>query len=188
MDRPEMADRMANPSDESTFLASRLDRAHRPPDDANPVDTLFRDLLRLRREDPVFRTRRADRIHAAILSPQAFVLRYLGDQHDDRLIVVNLGRDIYPAPATEPLLAPPAGSAWSVLWSSEAPEYDGQGIPPLDTRIPWRITAHATLVLAPVPEESLPPIGDEKTQGPIPADILQDIHPGVRARFQHRED
>ena len=38
---------------------------------------------------------------------------------DDRLLLVNFGRDLHLDPAPEPLLAPPEGADWRVLWSSE---------------------------------------------------------------------
>ena len=41
------------------------------------VYALHRDLLRLRREDPVFREHDATRIHGAAFGPDAFLLRFL---------------------------------------------------------------------------------------------------------------
>ena len=40
-----------------------------------------------------------------MLSERAFVLRFFGDNGDDRLLVVNLGYDLYLDVAPEPLLA-----------------------------------------------------------------------------------
>jgi len=186
MNRPEMAERMLDPGAESTFLASKLNRSEQPPRERNPVYAFFRDLLKLRREDPVFRARRADWIHGAVIAPEAFVLRYHGGEIGDRLIVVNLGRDIYPPPATEPLVVPPRGKVWSVLWSSESFEYDGQGIPLADTRKPWRISGHAALVLTSVPEESASAIWEGDGQPPVVAGEIQDVHPGVVDQFRKR--
>jgi len=54
--------RLADPSDPQTFERSKLDWSQW---DRNPeVIALHRDLIRLRREDPVFASQRADRIHA----------------------------------------------------------------------------------------------------------------------------
>src|SRR5690606_12561887 len=89
--------------------------------------------------------------HGAVIGPEAFALRFFGDSSDCRLIVVNLGRDLYPTPNTEPLLAPPPGMDWSVAWFSEHPGYGGSGIPPLEADQPWRAPGHSALVLAPVP-------------------------------------
>ena len=82
---------------------------------------LHRDLLRLRREDAVFAAQRADRIHGAVIAGEAFLLRYFGENGDDRLVLVNLGRDLDWRPIAEPLLVPPAGRTWQLLWSSEDP-------------------------------------------------------------------
>ena len=79
----------------------------------------------------------------------------LGDLHD-RLLVVNLGREQWLDPAPEPLLAPPRGKAWQLLWSSEDPRYGGSGTPPLDTEEGWRIPGHAAVVLASAPREARP--------------------------------
>jgi maltooligosyltrehalose trehalohydrolase len=68
---------------------------------------------------------------------------------DDRLLVVNLGVDLVLNPAPEPLLAPPAGKEWAILWSSEDPRYGGVGTPPLETTENWLIPGHAAIVLTP---------------------------------------
>ena len=107
------------------------------------------DLLKLRRADPAFRAQRPRGVDGAVLGPGAFVLRYFGDGGDDRLLVVNVGRDLHLDPAPEPLLAPPEGKAWAVLWSSEDPRYGGCGTAPPDTEEGWRIPGEAALVLAP---------------------------------------
>jgi maltooligosyltrehalose trehalohydrolase len=85
-----------------------------------------------------------------VLGPAAFVLRYLGEGGDDRLLLVNLGRDLPLLPASEPLLAPPANALWRVHWSSEDPRYGGGGIVALTPEEDWNLTGHATLVMSPV--------------------------------------
>ena len=49
-----------------------------------------------------------------MLASEAFVLRFFGTAGDDRLLVVNLGRDLLLRPASEPLLAPPMGMGWEL--------------------------------------------------------------------------
>ena len=49
------------------------------------------------------------RVDGAVLGPEAFVLRFFGENGSDRLLLVNLGRDLDLDSAPEPLLAPPAG-------------------------------------------------------------------------------
>ena len=91
------------------MLRSKLDLAERQRHAG--MYALHRDLLRLRREEPVFRAQRRGGMDGAVLAPEALVLRFFGTHHDDRLLVVNLGRDLHLNPAPEPLLAPPAGMA-----------------------------------------------------------------------------
>jgi maltooligosyltrehalose trehalohydrolase len=92
---------------------------------------LHRDLLALRRNDPVLSSAGRRRPEGAVLGPGAFLLRYIDGEHGDRLIVVNLGCDLDFTPVREPLIAPPFDHRWRLVWSSEAPEYGGQGTPPL---------------------------------------------------------
>jgi maltooligosyltrehalose trehalohydrolase len=69
----------------------------------------------------------------------------------DRLLIVNLGRDLRLEPAPEPLLAPVEGQGWRLLWSSDAPRYGGAGTPALDSDGVWRIPGHVAMVLIPGP-------------------------------------
>ena len=68
---------------------------------------LHTDLLKLRREEPVFRCvqRRGD-LDGAVFGTDAFVLRYFGDgDHtggNDRLLLVNLGSDLSVVPGPNP--------------------------------------------------------------------------------------
>jgi maltooligosyltrehalose trehalohydrolase len=89
----------------------------------------------------------------AVLGPEAFVLRFFGAHGNDRLLIVNLGRDLPLIPAPEPLLAPPEEREWQTLWSSEDPRYGGGGTAPLDTVQNWQIPGHAAVVLWPTPVE-----------------------------------
>jgi maltooligosyltrehalose trehalohydrolase len=47
-------------------------------------------------------------------------------------------------------LAPPAGRAWEVLWSTDRVEYGGVGTPPLETETGWQIAGESAVVLRPV--------------------------------------
>ncbi len=76
---------------------------------------LHRDLLELRRGDPRFQHGSAQRaVDGAVLAHEAFVLRYFGDGGDDRLLIVNFGRELELSPVPEPLLAPPHERAWKL--------------------------------------------------------------------------
>ena len=145
---PELQASFSDPGDPATFERSKLDHAER--DAHREIYALHCDLLKLRRDDPVFRAQKPRGLDGAVLSPEAFLLRFFGDHPgDDRLLLVNLGRDLHLDPAPEPLLAPPADSEWAVLWSSEDLKYGGIGTPPLETDQNWRIPGHAAVVLKP---------------------------------------
>jgi maltooligosyltrehalose trehalohydrolase len=60
---------------------------------------------------------------------------------------VNLGTDLHLDPCPEPLLAPLPGASWRVIWSSEDPEYGGQGAFPPNTGYSWRIPGSAAVAL-----------------------------------------
>lgn len=149
---PEMQTRFAGPGDRATFERCKLDHSER--NTHREIYDLHCDLLRLRREEPVFRAQRRGGLDGAVLSPLTFVLRFFGEDGDDRLLMINLGIDLHLNPAPEPLLAPPADSEWTTLWSSENPKYGGIGMPPLDSPPRdigdnWRIPGHAAVVLKP---------------------------------------
>ena len=108
---------------------------------------LHKDLLKLRREDPVFRAQRSDWMHGAVLGPEAFALRFFGGSDGDRLLLVNFGRDLDFQPSPEPLLAPPKTGRWEMLWSSEDPRYGGSVWPPLEESGTWSIPAHSATVM-----------------------------------------
>ena len=154
--QPEMREHHPDPGDPATFERSKLDLRERRRH--APIYALHKDLIALRRDDPVFRAQRPGGLDGAVLSGDAFVLRYFGGPHGDRLLLVNLGRDLRLIPAPEPLLAPPEGRLWEVLWSSEDPRYGGTGTPPPDAGNGWRIPGHAALVMRPDGREGLCPI------------------------------
>lgn len=143
-DRP--LEQFPDPADLQTFLACKLDWSER---EQHPqFIALHRDLLRLRRGDPVFAAQRADRIDGAVLGAETFALRFFGEEHGDRLLLVNLGRGQRGYPSAEPLLAPPEGSQWELRWSSQEVRYGGPGVAALDTTNNWYLPGHAAVLLA----------------------------------------
>lgn len=147
---PEVRSCIPAPHEPSTFERCKLDLSER--ERHGPCYTLHRDLLRLRREDPVFRAQGGGGLDGAVLTPETFLLRFFSPDRngDDRLLLVNLGRDLHLVPAPEPLLGPPDGARWEVLWSSEDPRYGGCGAaPPEDEDGGWRIPGQAAVVLRP---------------------------------------
>jgi maltooligosyltrehalose trehalohydrolase len=143
-----MKSRIPRPDDPEVFARSKLDPSER--ERHAEAYALHCDLLRLRRDDPALRVRRRGRLEGAVLGPGAFVLRYLADGADDRLLLVNLGPELALSPASEPLLAPPAEALWDLLWSSEDPRYGGGGIVAMSAEEDWILTGHSALVMSPV--------------------------------------
>jgi maltooligosyltrehalose trehalohydrolase len=148
---PEMQSRLPDPGDPRSFEQSKLDFSERQQH--AETYTLHRDLLRLRRQDPVLGSQRPGGMDGAVLGSAAFVVRFFAEDGHDRLLIVNLGRDLHFDPAPEPLLAPPEHLRWKTLWSSEDPCYGGSGTPPLETETNWHIPGEAAVVLTPTPQE-----------------------------------
>jgi maltooligosyltrehalose trehalohydrolase len=143
---------LPDPADPSTFQSCKLRFAER--DDHADTYSLFRDLLRLRREDVTLReAQRTGGLDGAVLGEQAFVLRFFSQPEStsqDRLLVLNLGCDLHLIPAPEPLLAPPEDVSWTLQWSSEDPKYGGSGIPRIEFDENWIIPGRAALLLQPM--------------------------------------
>ena len=112
------------PALRETFERCKLDWSER--ERHAPIYALHRDLLRLRREDPAIRQRRADLMEGAVLAERCFALRFFCAEAD-RLLLVNLGPDLALRPLAEPLLAPPLGHVWALVWCSEDLKYGGEG-------------------------------------------------------------
>jgi maltooligosyltrehalose trehalohydrolase len=134
---------LPDPADPATFAACRLEWSER---EANvQVVDLHRDLIQLRKRDPIFSRQDKSQIEGAVIGPEAFVLRWFDDADEDRLAIFNLGREIEMVPSAEPLLAPPSDRDWQLLWSSEDPRYGGMGTPKFNANS-WRAPAHMAVV------------------------------------------
>ncbi|CAN7350500.1 malto-oligosyltrehalose trehalohydrolase [Rhizobacter sp. LjRoot28] len=134
-----------DPAAESTFRACKLDFTERATH--APVYRLHRDLLALRRTDPVIAAQRRDAIDGAVLGDDAFILRWFDAACGDRLLLVNLGHERRVSPVPEPLLAPPRGHAWRRVWSSDDPAYDGPGITEPQVADGWRLPGESAIFL-----------------------------------------
>jgi maltooligosyltrehalose trehalohydrolase len=160
--QPGMSHVFPDPGDPDTFARCKLDLGERQSHAA--IYQMHKDLMRLRREDPVFRAQTPRGVDGAVLSAEALVLRFFGgaaagaagiESGDHRLLLVNLGVDLQLDPAPEPLLAPPEGKLWDLLWSSEDPRYEGTGTPPVDSDGNWRVPGHSAVVMRPVEAQSV---------------------------------
>ena len=149
----ELKNCMADPCSEETFRRSKLNFAD--VEKHAGLYALHKDLLKLRREDPVFQTQGAHGLDGAVFSETAFVLRFFSpDFRNDRLLVVNLGSELQLLPSPEPLLGCPEGGRWRVLWSTEDAPYGGCGMASLDVEENWRIPGQTATVLYPGPVAS----------------------------------
>ena len=142
---PEAQAQLIDPTLEETFTSSKLNfderETHRHWYD------LHKDLLKLRRDDAVFRSQRADLLDAAVLGPDALVVRYFGPDDDDRLLLVNFGCELHLSPVPQPLMAPPAGKEWDMLWTSDDPRYGAACTGKLQVDDGWQIPGETTVVL-----------------------------------------
>ncbi|MDB5527818.1 MAG: putative 1,4-alpha-glucan branching enzyme protein [Devosia sp.] len=144
---PAMDERLADPADPATFAASKLDWSEF--ERHGEIVALHRDLLRLRRSETAFTQQgQGARLDGAVLGEQAFFLRYLSEDGDDRLLFINLGRDRHMAIIPDPLVAPPAGRHWESIWSSEHPDYGGSGRYASDMSKFWILPGHSALLFA----------------------------------------
>jgi maltooligosyltrehalose trehalohydrolase len=146
---PEMQHVFADPGNPHTFEMSKLDFSQR--DQNAEAYQLHKDLIALRREDAVFSDPRYRALDGAVLSADAFVLRYFSEWNGHRLLVVNLGTDLYLCPGPEPLLASLSGKSWHVIWSSEDPKYGGLGTFPPDAEDNWRIPGNSAVAFSSEP-------------------------------------
>jgi maltooligosyltrehalose trehalohydrolase len=148
---PEAVQRaLPEPHDRATFERCKLDFSERVKNRA--TYELFRDLLRLRREDATFAAQDGSRLHGAVLAPRTLALRFGTGTGADRLLIVNLGDDVDAGIAAEPLIAPPR-AGWRILFSTEDARYGGAGTPALgdDGRI--LVLGSSAIVLAPAQTE-----------------------------------
>lgn len=143
---PEAETCLHDPSKEESFAMCKLD--WREWERNGSAVEFCRDLIQLRRTDPVFSNPERGGVDGAVLGPEAFCLRFKGRNGDDRLMLVNLGVDLPLSPLPEPLMAPPVGGAWRVIWSSEDPRYGGCGIGPMETDDSCFVPGKCALVLA----------------------------------------
>ncbi len=140
-----MVSRLHAPDAPATFQASKLD--WREAQSHRESLALHRDLIALRQGDDVLSGRRRISVDGSVLSSHAFLLRYCGDDGDDRLLVFNLGRDLHRRSIPDPLVAPPLNRSWRLVWSSEHPDYNGDGPVEIERNDGWLIRGESACVL-----------------------------------------
>jgi len=140
------------PDDPQVFVSCKLSLSEREKNRA--TYDLHVDLLKLRREDSRFRQQISGGVDGAVLGSASFVLRYFAEENDDRLLMVNFGKSQVLEPAPEPLLAPPLGYGWEMLWTSDSPRYGGAGLAPVATQEQWVLPAESTVAFRPAHENA----------------------------------
>ena len=138
------------PTNRKNFERCKLNFAERTTQ--SQFYELHQDLIRLRREDSRFQKQIPGGVDGAVLGENSFVLRYFGQPNDERLLVVNLGAEQPLVPAAEPLLAPPFGFEWEVIWSSDDQRYDGPGVAKPSSDDGWSLPGEATIALRAIPQ------------------------------------
>jgi maltooligosyltrehalose trehalohydrolase len=152
MTTTEMQRLVPAPAESATFERCKLDDAERIAN--GPLMRLHRDLLRLRREDPVLCDSGSDLVRVDSSAPADGVLLIRsGRETAERLLIVNLGAD-HLSPMNDPLLAPPPSESWTELWSSEHPCYGGSGVTRVVRRGRWLLPGHAATLLGTRPGAS----------------------------------
>ncbi len=139
------AKKIADPSNPVTFTDCKLNFTERIKNKAHYK--FYQDLISLRKNDEIFQNMQTIRMDGAVLGADSFLIRYFGDNHNDRLILINFGIDQQLIPAPEPLLVAGDDFKWIILLSTHSVEYGGEGIVPLATST-WEIPGHTALILA----------------------------------------
>jgi maltooligosyltrehalose trehalohydrolase len=152
---PEMQRSLIDPAAENTFIRCKLDPTERMKSPHAEVFQMHKDLLRLRREEPTFRRvqRRGD-FDGSVIAPDAFCLRFFAPNGADCMLIVNFGIDLALDIAPEPLLATPVHKRWGKIFSTEDPQYGGNGTPPVCTEAEgWFIPGRCAIVVKPMAME-----------------------------------
>jgi maltooligosyltrehalose trehalohydrolase len=146
------------PARRDTFSRSKLDWTEAETH-AEAV-ALHRDLIAMRKSDPALSRQVASRqagVDGAVIGPDALLLRFFGETGaDDRLLLVNLGRDLNLRSVAEPLAAPPAGHDWVQSWSSEEHRYGGDGRRAMDLTMRSVLSGEVAVLFTPGPARPRP--------------------------------
>lgn len=135
---------LSDPESPLTFVRSKLD--YKDTEKNQAISVFFRDLIHLRKTDPVFSQMQKIKIDGAVLNNDAFLLRYFGGKNGDRVILINFGPDHILSPGPEPLLVAGREKNFEILLSTESLIYEGEGTSPLNPSY-WKIPGHSATVL-----------------------------------------
>ena len=140
---PAAAAQILDPCSLDTFQAARLNHAERQSN--HETLQLFTDLLALRRQYAQALSTRD--LASAVLTPQAFAMRWSAPEGTECLFILNLGAQMECRAWPEPLLVAPPGRHWSGAWASDSPRYGGMGV--VDPQQPggWQFAAETAHLL-----------------------------------------
>lgn len=117
-------------------------------DEKPHIFSLHQDLIALRKKTALINSPRRDQFDAAVLSDRELVLRWFADDGADLLLLFSLGADRDLTPCSEPLLAPPRGSRWKFVLSSEDARFGGRGVISIpDGAGAWRLQGRCATLL-----------------------------------------
>ncbi|MBX7168953.1 MAG: malto-oligosyltrehalose trehalohydrolase [Pirellulales bacterium] len=138
------------PDDPDVVRRCRIDFRER--ETHRPAYELHRELLRLRREDPILSDRSTYELHTAVIGEDIVLIRYLTRDRQDRLVVANLGTELAFRPAAQPLLAPVPGTRWEQVFTSGDVRFGGSSSGPLLRDDGWHFPGETTVLLRLAPE------------------------------------
>ena len=119
-----------DPQAESTFLASKLDLRERTLNGG--IYALYRELLRLRREDPVLSHNDRSQTRVSALTAQIVAIhRWWGDEH--RIVLANLGFAVDLEIGQLNALATIGKQLWTRIFSTAESSFGGNGVHPVDS-------------------------------------------------------
>jgi maltooligosyltrehalose trehalohydrolase len=150
-DTEDLAHLLSDPGSPDTFQRCKLGPDDRATEEAAQYREFFRDLLQLRSHELAIAQKGRRMIDGAVLSDDCFLLRYFSSedtQQLDHLLLVNLGQTLKLEHVPEPLLAPPEGTHWKMIWNSERLRYGGFSVAFPITDTGWRISGPAAILLA----------------------------------------
>jgi maltooligosyltrehalose trehalohydrolase len=132
---------LPDPADEVSYRTCRINWCGHPG--SEEARLLYTDLLSLRRSDAVLSGLGTPATQIATSAPtqDVVLLRYsAGDE--ERLILVNLGREMT-LRMNDPLLAPPSRQrCWTMTWCSERAVYGGTGVAAIAQEGSWTLQAN----------------------------------------------
>jgi maltooligosyltrehalose trehalohydrolase len=140
---------LPDPADEGAYRACKID--WKESADASAAWALHRDLCALRRSDVVLSRLGTPEVQVASSAPTLtiVILRYTAG-NEERMVIVNMARRVR-LRMNDPLLAPPPGQRWAMIWCSERAVYGGTGCGDPFAEAPWTLQAHSTWLLQPEP-------------------------------------